>query len=329
MSASRTPASKPWPSTSISASSVAISSQRAGNGADSAGTAAEQHLGGAAGSVDAKHSRYLAAAFARIFQRAVDHGQRRSDFRNEGLSRGRQCDAARRPVEEAHVEAVLQRGDGVAERRGRHAEFARRRAKPAGARHGGDRLQFGQARPAHCVTTLISLSPFGELIRSSARRIFVSEVMERSSAARTIDTIYIDGAFVTPHATTERRCSILQPRNRSGNVIDDRRNDDGRFPGTIVVAAKLIESRIRATRILSIARSHDDEEDRMTFQSHNPATGELIGTYPEHDEAETNLRLQRAWEGCLRWSRTPCTSGRPFSCGSPTYWTGGRKRMAA
>ena len=45
------------------------------------------------------------------------------------------------------------------------------------------------------------------------------------------------------------------------------------------------------------ARAHDDEEDRMTFQSHNPATGELIGTYPEHDEAETNVRLQRAWEG--------------------------------
>jgi acyl-CoA reductase-like NAD-dependent aldehyde dehydrogenase len=43
----------------------------------------------------------------------------------------------------------------------------------------------------------------------------------------------------------------------------------------------------------------------MPFQSNNPATGELIGTYPEHDEAETNVRLQRAWEGWLRWSRTP------------------------
>jgi acyl-CoA reductase-like NAD-dependent aldehyde dehydrogenase len=43
----------------------------------------------------------------------------------------------------------------------------------------------------------------------------------------------------------------------------------------------------------------------MTFQSHNPATGELVGTYPEHDEAETNVRLQRAWDGWLRWSRTP------------------------
>ena len=50
----------------------------------------------------------------------------------------------------------------------------------------------------------------------------------------------------------------------------------------------------------------------MTFQSHNPATGELIGTYPEHDEAETNVRLQRAWEGWLRWSRTRLHERRAF-----------------
>jgi hypothetical protein len=31
----------------------------------------------------------------------------------------------------------------------------------------------------------------------------------------------------------------------------------------------------------------------MTFQSHNPATGELIGTYPEHGEVETDVRLQQ------------------------------------
>jgi hypothetical protein len=29
----------------------------------------------------------------------------------------------------------------------------------------------------------------------------------------------------------------------------------------------------------------------MTFEPHNLATGELVGTYPEHDEAETKLRL--------------------------------------
>jgi acyl-CoA reductase-like NAD-dependent aldehyde dehydrogenase len=50
----------------------------------------------------------------------------------------------------------------------------------------------------------------------------------------------------------------------------------------------------------------------MSFQSHNPATDELIGTYPEHDEAETEVRLQRAWEGWRRWSRTPLSERRAF-----------------
>jgi acyl-CoA reductase-like NAD-dependent aldehyde dehydrogenase len=50
----------------------------------------------------------------------------------------------------------------------------------------------------------------------------------------------------------------------------------------------------------------------MTFQSNNPATGELIGTYPEHDAAETKVRLQRAWEGWVRWSRTPLHERRAF-----------------
>ena len=43
----------------------------------------------------------------------------------------------------------------------------------------------------------------------------------------------------------------------------------------------------------------------MNFESRNPATGEIIGSYPEHDEAETNVRLQRAWDGWRRWSGTP------------------------
>jgi succinate-semialdehyde dehydrogenase / glutarate-semialdehyde dehydrogenase len=60
------------------------------------------------------------------------------------------------------------------------------------------------------------------------------------------------------------------------------------------------------------ARAHDDEEDNMTFQSHSPATGEFIRTYPEHDEAETNVRLQRAWEGWLRSSRTALHERRAF-----------------
>ena len=43
----------------------------------------------------------------------------------------------------------------------------------------------------------------------------------------------------------------------------------------------------------------------MNFESRNPATGELLNIYPEHDQAETNARLQRAWDGWRRWSRTP------------------------
>jgi succinate-semialdehyde dehydrogenase/glutarate-semialdehyde dehydrogenase/succinate-semialdehyde dehydrogenase len=42
----------------------------------------------------------------------------------------------------------------------------------------------------------------------------------------------------------------------------------------------------------------------MNFESRNPATGELLGTYPEHDKAEIEVRLQRAWDGWRHWSRT-------------------------
>ncbi|MCB8881371.1 NAD-dependent succinate-semialdehyde dehydrogenase [Acidisoma cellulosilytica] len=43
----------------------------------------------------------------------------------------------------------------------------------------------------------------------------------------------------------------------------------------------------------------------MSFQSHNPANGELLGNYPEHDKAETERRLQSVWEGWQTWSRKP------------------------
>jgi hypothetical protein len=43
----------------------------------------------------------------------------------------------------------------------------------------------------------------------------------------------------------------------------------------------------------------------MNFESRNPATGELLGVHPEHDKAETDARLQRAWDGWRHWSRTP------------------------
>jgi hypothetical protein len=39
--------------------------------------------------------------------------------------------------------------------------------------------------------------------------------MERSYAMRTIDTIYIDGAFVTPHGDDRAPLFNPRPRNRS------------------------------------------------------------------------------------------------------------------
>ncbi len=35
----------------------------------------------------------------------------------------------------------------------------------------------------------------------------------------------------------------------------------------------------------------------MSFESKNPTTGELLGTYPEHSAHEVELRLQSAWDG--------------------------------
>jgi succinate-semialdehyde dehydrogenase/glutarate-semialdehyde dehydrogenase/succinate-semialdehyde dehydrogenase len=50
----------------------------------------------------------------------------------------------------------------------------------------------------------------------------------------------------------------------------------------------------------------------MSFESINPTTGELLGTYPEHDAREIDIRLQRAWDGWLRWSRTPLSERTAF-----------------
>lgn len=43
----------------------------------------------------------------------------------------------------------------------------------------------------------------------------------------------------------------------------------------------------------------------MSFESINPTTGELLKTYPEHDVTEVDARLQKAWDGWLKWSKTP------------------------
>ncbi len=50
----------------------------------------------------------------------------------------------------------------------------------------------------------------------------------------------------------------------------------------------------------------------MAFASRNPTTGELLGTYPEHTQPEVELRLQSAWGGWKRWSRTPLAERTAF-----------------
>jgi succinate-semialdehyde dehydrogenase/glutarate-semialdehyde dehydrogenase/succinate-semialdehyde dehydrogenase len=50
----------------------------------------------------------------------------------------------------------------------------------------------------------------------------------------------------------------------------------------------------------------------MTFESKNPTTGELLGTYPEHTAQDVELRLQSAWDGWKKWSRTPLAERTAF-----------------
>jgi acyl-CoA reductase-like NAD-dependent aldehyde dehydrogenase len=50
----------------------------------------------------------------------------------------------------------------------------------------------------------------------------------------------------------------------------------------------------------------------MSFASTNPTTGQLLGTYPEHTAHDVELRLQSAWDGWKKWSRTPLSERTAF-----------------
>jgi hypothetical protein len=106
----------------------------------------------------------------------------------------------------------------------------------------GDRLQFGQARPTHCVTILISLSPFDELIRSSCTAHISSEMMEGvmpcAPSTRSSSTALSSHRMAATSAAVQSR----DRETDRGSGIDDRRNNDGRFPGVVVIAARLTKS---------------------------------------------------------------------------------------
>src|SRR6202040_4211291 len=75
----------------------------------------------------------------------------------------------------------------------------------------------------------------------------------------------------------------------------------GRLGGSI---SKVVRTSSMNTQI-ELNATETQSKTSMTFESRNPATGELLGTYPEHNKAETEVRLQRAWDGWRHWSRTP------------------------
>ena len=50
----------------------------------------------------------------------------------------------------------------------------------------------------------------------------------------------------------------------------------------------------------------------MAFESRNPTTGQLLNTYPEHTPQELQIRLQGAWDGWKKWSRTPLSERTAF-----------------
>src|ERR1700742_4434373 len=50
----------------------------------------------------------------------------------------------------------------------------------------------------------------------------------------------------------------------------------------------------------------------MASESRNTTTGELLNTYPEHSAQDVELRLQSAWNGWRKWSRTPLDERKAF-----------------
>src|SRR6202049_4250854 len=62
----------------------------------------------------------------------------------------------------------------------------------------------------------------------------------------------------------------------------------GRLGGSI---SKVVRTSSMNTQIeLNATETHS--KTSMSFESRNPATGELLGTYPEHNKAEIEVRLQ-------------------------------------
>jgi hypothetical protein len=83
------------------------------------------------------------------FHGDVEIVEHRTQLRQEPLAHLGERDAARRAVQEADAELLLERADGLAEARARHAQMRRRfgEARALGDRHEG--IHLGQPEAAH------------------------------------------------------------------------------------------------------------------------------------------------------------------------------------
>jgi hypothetical protein len=108
-------------------------------------------------------------------------------------------------MEQPHAKTRFQRGHGMAERRGGHAQFICRRPKAAMARHRQHRFKFSQTRGFHCPILLNRTSRIVRLVNAIGAAYLVIETTRYRRIAghimQIIDKIYLDGAFVEPHGT--------------------------------------------------------------------------------------------------------------------------------
>src|SRR5260370_1205094 len=116
---------------------------------------------------------------SRPLHRFSDLAQRRSNAGNELLTGLGQRDTSGRSVKQAHAEFRLQRRDGMAQRRARHAELGRSRAEAAVEAKLGVRL-------FHRTTRSVSLTEAGEQFVSSVAPALgqIKEAMERAGSHR-------------------------------------------------------------------------------------------------------------------------------------------------
>ena len=99
--------------------------------------------------VEPQQPGHLPARRAQPFDRLLDFVQRRTDRRDEARARLGQRDAARGARKQRRAEPVLDRFDGMADRRRAHAEFGRRRAEAAAARDGENDGQMSEQIAIH------------------------------------------------------------------------------------------------------------------------------------------------------------------------------------